>query len=492
MDKISRRRLVKGLVAGAIVLGFDPTARSWVTEAKAGTFTGLPPLDGVLSTDPGTLAAAADDYGHMVHRTPVAVLFPGSVNDVVKMVKFAGAHGIRVSGRGKGHTTMGQSQADAGVVIDMSTLDTIHAIGWDRAVVDAGVIWRDLLLATTEQGLTPPVLTDFIGLTVAGTLSVGGVNGTSYAHGAQVDNVIELQVVTGEGDLVRCSSSERADLFNAALAGLGLCAIIVQATLRLIPAEDNARLFRLFYPDVPSMLHDIRRLVARQRAAGGCGGGLRLDHIRGNASPGPSGWSYYIEATSFFSDPENPTASGLLSGLSYIPGSLQIEDRTYFDFCDIVYQLIQTLKQVGLDGFPHPWLDLFVPDHAIDSFAPQAIASIDPTTAIPGTIVLFFPFVADKLNRPLLRVPEGDTFFLFDVLLTVPPVQQAVDAALSFNRAMYDQNVAQGGTSYVISAVQLSPQDWKKHFQPEWGHLVSAKRRYDPSNVLGPGPGVFP
>src|SRR5918992_1039110 len=119
------------------------------------------------------------------------------------------------------------SQADAGVVIDMSTLNQIHSITPDRAVVDAGVVWRDLLLVTTPAGLTPPVLTDYTRLTVGGTLSVGGVSGRSYRHGAQVDNVLELQVVTGEGQLLTCSATENQRLFEAALAGLGLCAVIV-------------------------------------------------------------------------------------------------------------------------------------------------------------------------------------------------------------------------------------------------------------------------
>src|SRR5262249_42636433 len=107
----------------------------------------VPPLDGSLSTDPSTLASVADDWGHIVHRTPVAVLFPGSVADVVAVVKFARAHGIKIAARGRGHTPLGQSQADAGIVFEMSKLNRIHAIEDDRAVVDAGVIWRDLVLA---------------------------------------------------------------------------------------------------------------------------------------------------------------------------------------------------------------------------------------------------------------------------------------------------------------------------------------------------------
>ena len=94
-------------------------------EAAEGTPRGavaVPDLDGELTTDPAALAAVADDFGHLVHRTPLAVLRPGSVGDVVALVRYANRHGIAVSMRGQGHSTNGQSQVHAGVVIDSSTL----------------------------------------------------------------------------------------------------------------------------------------------------------------------------------------------------------------------------------------------------------------------------------------------------------------------------------------------------------------------------------
>ena len=351
MKSISRRDLIKGLLATSAVVGFDLAGRTWVTKASAaGPFAELPPLDGTLTTDPASLAAAADDFGHIIHRAPVAVLRPGSVEDIVKLVRFAREHDIRVAGRGQGHTTFGQSQAAAGVVIDIRTLNQIHSVGPDTAVVDAGVVWRDLLLATVPLGLTPPVLTDYTRLTVGGTLSVGGVSGRSYIHGAQVDNVLELQVVTGEGALVTCSESSNRGLFEAALAGLGLCAVIVRATLRLIPARERAQTQRFFYPDAPAMLADLRLLINEER----------FDHIRGMSVPTPGGFAFFLEATSFYTSagelPANPT-----EGLNFIPGSQQTEDITYFEYTDLVVKLIDQLNEAGLGGFPHPWLDLFVP-----------------------------------------------------------------------------------------------------------------------------------
>ncbi|HYY98109.1 MAG TPA: FAD-binding protein [Pyrinomonadaceae bacterium] len=479
MRNISRRELIKGIFAASAVVGFDLAGGSWVTEARtAGDFSQLPLLDGTLTTDPASLAAAADDFGHIVHRTPVAVLRPGSVEDVVKVVRFAREHGIRVSGRGKGHTAFGQSQAGAGVVIDVSTLGQIHSISQDRAVVDAGVVWRDLLTATVPLGLTPPVLTDYTRLTVGGTLSVGGVSGRSYLHGAQVDNVLELQVVTGEGELVTCSETENKGLFEAVLAGLGLCAVIVRATIRLIPVGAQARTLRVFYADAPSMLADLRFLITAER----------FDHIRGMSVATPGGFAFFVEATSFYTSegelPPNPT-----EGLSFIPGSQQTEDLTYFEYTDPVVKLIDSLNEAGLGGFPHPWLDLFVPGSKIDDFASRTIASLDPSLFLPGSLILFYPFVKSRLTRPMLRTPDEEVFFLFDILRTVP--HEAVDSVLAENRRLYEENRELGGKFYTISAAPLDSHDWAEHFRPFWGRLVSEKHRRDPDNVLGPGPGVF-
>lgn len=198
MKNASRRQVLQGAIASAMIIGFNPTMRSWITSASAASeFESLPPLDGILDTDAATRNAAADDFGHLVRRYPSAVLTPGSVEDVVRIVRFARSHNLKVAARGQAHSTYGQPLIEVGIVIDMSSLDTIHNINAEQAEVDAGVLWSQLLLASLERQLTPPVLTDYLELSVGGTLAVGGIGGRSHRYGVQVDNVLSLQVVTG-------------------------------------------------------------------------------------------------------------------------------------------------------------------------------------------------------------------------------------------------------------------------------------------------------
>jgi hypothetical protein len=39
--------------------------------------------------------------------------------------------------------------------------------------------------------------------------------------------------------------------------------------------------------------------------------------------------------------------------------------------------------------------------------------------------------------------------------------------------------------------VPFTQKDWQDHYDPFWDQLLAAKQRYDPSNILTPGPGIF-
>jgi cytokinin dehydrogenase len=254
--------------------------------------------------------------------------------------------------------------------------------------------------------------------------------------------------------------------------------------LRVIPAKKRARTYQLFYPDATSMLDGLRVLL----------GDTRFEYYRGTSAPDPAGgWVYFIEATKLYSPPEDPSQqANLLSGLGFIPGATQITDQTYFEHTDAVVQLFKMLDQAGLGGLPHPWLDLFMPDSTVDDFVTQTIAGLDPALFLPGSLMLFYPFFKSQLERPLLRVPEEEIFFLFDILRTVQPDPGVLAAVLQENRGYYEESLDLGGSQYVISAIPMTTADWRTHYGSAWNGLQQAKKLYDPCNVLGAGLAVFP
>jgi cytokinin dehydrogenase len=479
--RVSRRQLLAGMAAGTAVL-FDPVGRCWVAGAQAQsaglTIAGL---DGELTIDPAALAEAADDFGHIIHRSPAAVLRPGSIGDVQRAVRFANQHRISVSMRGQAHSTYGQAQAEAGIVIDSRTLNDIGSVSAAGVSVGPGVVWLDLLQATLTEGLTPPVLTDYLGLSVGGTLSVGGIGGSTHRYGFQVDNVLELEVVTGAGELLRCSRTLRPLLFRSVLAGLGQFAIIVRATLRLIPAHSSARVYRLFYSDLESFTRDQRIAIEDER----------FDYLEGQITPlADGGFSFMLEAASYYTPPSLPDDPTLLSGLSPLAGATVVEEHSYFDWANRLASFVAFLQSTGAWALPHPWLDLFLPGHAVDSFVGSVLTNLTPAQTGNGP-VLCYPFKRAKSTLPFLALPSSGTVFIFDILRFAPPDPALVQAMVDDNRALFEQARAQGGKRYPIGAVPVSRADWAQHFGIASVLVLAAKAAFDPAHVLTPGQGIF-
>jgi cytokinin dehydrogenase len=481
VEGLSRRRVLSGLSA-LTVLGFDPHTRQWITTAHAATnFADVPALDGTLFLDASHRAQAADDFGHLVHATPAAVLLPGSATDVLKMVRYARRRRIPVSMRGQGHAQYGQCQVQDGLVVDSSSLSTIHSISPAGARVDAGVRWSDLVMAAAEQGLTPPVLTDYLELSVGGTVSVGGIGGTMQHFGVQGDNVLELEVVTGEGELVTCSRHERAELFDSVTSGLGQFALILRATVRLIPAPTQALVFHLFYDDIDAFVRDQLRVVHDGR----------FEYLEGQVVSTPSGaWRYMIEAVSLFTPPSTPNEARLLRGLRDDASTRERNEMPYLDFAFRLAPTIELLKSLGVWGFPHPWLSLFLPASAAASYVGNLMASL--TTADTGQgPVLFYPVLRSRVRRPFFRLPNEPVSFAFNILRTAPPDPVVQQAMVSSNRSLYDAALAVGGTRYASGAIPMTPADWRRHFGGTWRDFARAKQRFDPSGILTRGAGIF-
>lgn len=481
---MNRRGFLRGaLASAAVVVAYSPARGVWAAEPDPDTIN-IPDLDGELVLAGSLLADAADDFGHIISAAPVAVLIPGSTSDIIKLIKFANDHDIKVGGMsmiGNTHSCYGQSQVGGGVVIDMSALSEIHEISEDSALVDAGVRWRDLVQESLAVGKSPPTLTDYLDLSVGGTLSCGGIGGQAFIHGLQIDNVLELLVVTGKGKLVACSPKKKRKLFDSVLAGLGQFGIIVRARVRLVDVPPMARIYTARYTDLVAMTSDQEFLMDE----------CRFDYIEGFAEPaeGGQGWIYKIELVKYFAPGDEPNDAEQLADLAFNEGTEVITDVPYFTFVDRVTPQVEFLKQIGVWGLPHPWIDVFVPGSETNDFVQGVLDQTTLADTGQGPI-LIYPFKRANVTRRFMAMPDEETVFLFSILRTaVPPdaAQQLVDA----NRAIYEELHDLGGKRYPISAIPFSVQDWKDHFGNQWGKFVKAKSKYDPCNVLTPGQGIF-
>jgi FAD/FMN-containing dehydrogenase len=400
------------------------------------------------------------------------------------MLRFCTEHRIQAAPRGQGHATYGQGQVSGGLVIETATLDAI-TVGTDRADVGAGAVWSTVVATTVAHGLTPPALTDYIGLSVGGTLSVGGIGGLMPHYGAQVDNVLELEVVTGAGHRVVCSPEHKPDLFNAVLAGLGQVAVIVRATLKLVPAPASARQYTMFYPTLDALTADQRIVHADGR----------FSSVEGGAQPNSSGpgWVFYLQATAYY-DSTPPDDAALTGDLHFESGSLQVSDSAYYDWANRLAPIVTILESTGEWFDPHPWWNAFVPGSVMDAFATGVFAGLTEAEMGASGVILLYPVRRAVLHRPLLRVPDEPVIFVLSLLRTAAPDSGGAlspDAMLALNRALYEQVRDLGGYDYPVGSIPKTPADWRQHFGPQWEFLAAARHRYDPSGILTPGQGIF-
>jgi cytokinin dehydrogenase len=441
-----------------------------------------PPLDGELRLDDRARAAAADDFGHVVHQRPEVVVLPASDEDVAAAVRWAAEQGRALAAQGQRHSVFGRAQVRDGIVADMGRLRTVHTVEPDRVVVDAGATLREVLAATLPRGLAPPGVPDYLDLSVGGVLVVGGVGSAISRFGVLTDNVLELQVVTGRGERLACSPTRNPGLFDAVRAGLGQVAVVARATLRLVPAPERVRRFLLYYPDLATMLGD-QRLLASER---------RFEAVQGAVVPAPTGgWMFRLDLVKdLFGSP--PDEAALLAGLSDDRARAELSTLPYLDYLDRLAALERLLRSEGWWSSPHPWLTTFVGDAAVEAVVAGELAALTPDDLGPLGQVVVSPIVAASVGTPLLRLPPDPLCFTFN-LIRLPATDDAVEARrlVTANRAVYERVRAAGGTLYPVSAFPMSVADWRTHFGAAFDGLAAAKREHDPGHVLTPGYEVF-
>lgn len=167
---------------------------------------------------------------------PMAVERPESLEDLVRVVEAAAGEGRRVKAVGAGHSFTSIAVTD-GVQVRLDRYDGLVGVDFDTGLVtvQAGMSLRKLNATLASLGLGLANMGDVDPQTLAGAISTG-THGTGRSSGAIAAQVAGLELVLADGKVVRCSASERPDLFAAARVGLGALGLISTVTLQAEPA----------------------------------------------------------------------------------------------------------------------------------------------------------------------------------------------------------------------------------------------------------------
>ncbi|XP_042516486.1 LOW QUALITY PROTEIN: cytokinin dehydrogenase 5-like [Macadamia integrifolia] len=484
-----------------------------------------------LSTDPTDLEAASLDFGGMVRTRPLGVLHPTSADDVATIVRavYESAHGLTISAKGHGHSINGEAQTDNGVVIKMSNGDkamrrrqpsSVVVGGSENKYVDVwgGELWIDVLTSTLEYGLAPKSWTDYLYLSVGGTLSNAGISGQAFHHGPQISNVYELDVVTGKGELLTCSEEQNSELFHAVLGGLGQFGIITRARIAIEPAPQRVRWIRVLYSNFSSFTNDQEYLISLH----GRPTSEKFDYVEGfvivdeglinnwrssffsprnpvkiTSISANGGVLYCLEITKNYdestADTVDQEVEALMKKLSFIPASVFTTDLPYVDFLDRVHKAELKLRSKGLWDVPHPWLNLFVPKSRIDGFDQGVFKGIlGDKTSGP---ILIYPMNKNKWDdRSSVVTVDEEVFYLVALLrsaLDFGEETQSLDYLKDQNRRILDfcKDAGIGVKQYLPN--YTTQQEWMDHFGDKWKLFLHRKMQFDPKHILAPGQRIF-
>jgi FAD/FMN-containing dehydrogenase len=194
----------------------------------------------------GAVVAPGDDgwdearqaWNLAVDQRPAAVALPETADDVVAIVEFARAYGLRVAPQGTGHNAGPLGPLDDTVLVKTVRMRGVEIDPDTRiARVEAGVLWLEVVTAAAEHGLAA-LAGSSPDVGVVGYTLGGGLSWLARKHGIGANRVTAVELVTAEGRFLRVDAEHHADLFWALRGGGGSFGVVTALEFALYPITE--------------------------------------------------------------------------------------------------------------------------------------------------------------------------------------------------------------------------------------------------------------
>jgi FAD/FMN-containing dehydrogenase len=422
---------------------------------------------------------AREIFNVMHDKRPAVIARCQSTGDVVACLDVARRSGVLVAVRGGGHSVVGNSTCDDGMVIDLRGLKRIEVDPEARtARAGGGTNWGEFDAATQEHGLhTPGGRVTTTG--VAGFTTGGGYGWTSSKHGLASDNLISAEVVLADGSVVRASETERGDLFWGIRGGGGNFGIVTEFEFRLHPLGPIVLAGLALWPvdRARDVLRGWRDIVDRAPDE------LSTACVVITAPPEPfvpddlEGRTAVGMAAMYVGDPDE--------GARFMQPLKELGPTV-----DLIQPMPYTAFQAMLDGAAPPgqrsywrgeYMDALT-DDAIETFAQHAPGVAE--AAVPLSQMLFF-----RIGQGVKTVPDAATAFSHrDAEYMFHPISVWTDPADDERVIAASRGFCEAMRPYTTGAAYLNftgEDRVREAFGEEkYARLVALKDRYDPDNLF--------
>ncbi len=150
--------------------------------------------------------------------------------------------------------------------LDVSAFNHVIKVDGDNdwVAVEGMTTYQDLVDAALTRCVMPTVVPQLKSITIGGAVAGIGIESTSFRHGLVHENVLEMEVLTGNGDIVTCTAdNEYQDLYFGFPNSYGTLGYALKLKVRTIPVKRFVKLQHLQYHDTNAYFHDVDRWIKK-------------------------------------------------------------------------------------------------------------------------------------------------------------------------------------------------------------------------------------
>jgi FAD/FMN-containing dehydrogenase len=410
--------------------------------------------------------AARRVWNGMIDKHPALIARCADAADVARAVTFARERELLLAVRGGGHSFPGYSTCDGGLVIDLSSMNSVSVNAAARTAHVGGGAWVvHVDAATQKQGLATTL--GQISNTGVGGLTLGGGFGwLSRRFGLACDNLVSAQLVTADGKLRRVSEKDEPDLFWAIRGGGGNFGVATSFEYRLHPLEATVLAGHVDFPapQVRDAIEFYAELISKAPRE------LSVDMDLSAGADGQQSANIYV-----FHSGDLQRGNKLLEPLQRFgkPVKNTIGPKTYLEV------------QAQFDGPPVDPHMSYLKGGFVREYSPGLIDVLAREFRPDKRLGAFF----QNANGAVADVPQTATAFSHRNAIANMMFGGHWDD-LSYNeqgRAMVRANwdkVAAFTDGYYVNLNDVDPKSTDRNYGPNFARLAAVKKQFDPLNLF--------
>jgi glycolate oxidase len=204
---------------------------------------------------------------------PDVVVFAQDISQIQSIVKIANKYSIPIICRGAGTNVVGACTCvHGGIILNFSKMNKILEINSENmtAKVQPGVVVGDLQKAVDSFGLFyPPDPSNLKVSTIGGSIAQNSGGAKSFKYGTTRDYVLELTVITANGEILKTGSNTIKNSTGYNLTSLftgseGTLGIVAEATLKLIPKPECQKVLMAYFDSIETAIKTVNSIIEQK------------------------------------------------------------------------------------------------------------------------------------------------------------------------------------------------------------------------------------